>query len=372
MPGDKPSLLLVDDVEANLIALEALLDDMGCDLVRANGGNQALRQLLKREFVVMLLDVQMPEMDGYEVAKYARQNPSTSGVPIIFMTAMNRTEENVLRGYGTGAVDFLLKPVNPDVLRAKVKVFLELYLSRKKLADEIEEHKRTLAALESANTALRHFTSAASHDLRAPLRAVRGFLVALTEESGDSLGPKARDYLERASKAGGRMDALLNSLLAYARLQKPIAYTEVSCETLLKQVMADLALQIAASEAVVDVGTLPVVRGDPSRLYQLFLNLVGNALKFRRADAALRIQVNAESEADPILFSVQDNGIGMQNDQRVLIFEAFRRLHGETVYEGSGLGLTICKRIVEDHGGKIWVESQPGRGSRFLFTLPKA
>jgi signal transduction histidine kinase len=116
---------------------------------------------------------------------------------------------------------------------------------------------------------------------------------------------------------------------------------------------------------------LSVVHGDESRLYQLFLNLVANAIKFRRADAALRIQVRAETQGDRITFSVQDNGIGMEDDQRVTIFEAFRRLHGETVYEGSGLGLTICKRIVEDHGGKIWVESQPGNGSRFVFTLPK-
>src|SRR3954451_15280814 len=128
----KPSVLLVDDVPANLVALEALLDDMGCELVRAEGGNAALRELLRREFAVMLLDVQMPEIDGYEVARYVRENPATRDVPIIFLTATLRNEEGLLRGYGSGAVDYLLKPLNATILRAKVRVFLDLYLSRQR------------------------------------------------------------------------------------------------------------------------------------------------------------------------------------------------------------------------------------------------
>src|SRR5437868_2737872 len=165
MTALRPSILIVDDIEANLVALEAQLGNLGCEVIRAASGNEALRQLLKREYAVMLLDVQMPDMDGYEVARYARDNPATREVPIIFLTAMNSSEDNILRGYGTGAVDFLLKPINPRVLRGKVQVFLDLYLGRLRLTEEVEAHKKTLAELEVANAALRHFTSAASHDL---------------------------------------------------------------------------------------------------------------------------------------------------------------------------------------------------------------
>src|SRR5262245_31674545 len=140
-----PTVLLVDDVPANLVALEALLADLECETVRASSGNDALRQLLKREFAVMLVDVQMPGMDGDELSRYARANPSTRELPIIFVTAMLETEEAVKLGYGTGAVDVLFKPVNSYILRSKVQVFLELYASRRRLENEIAAHKKTLA-----------------------------------------------------------------------------------------------------------------------------------------------------------------------------------------------------------------------------------
>jgi two-component system sensor histidine kinase/response regulator len=366
----RPSVLLVDDVEANLVALDALLDDMGCDLVRANGGNEALRQLLRREFAVMLLDVQMPGMDGYEVAKYARENPGTRDVPIIFLTAMHYTEDSVLRGYGSGAVDFLLKPINATVLRAKVRVFLDLYLGKRRLADEIVAHTKTLGALEQANTALRHFTNAASHDLKAPLRAVRGFLEFIAEQAGDQLDERARDYLDRCRKANRRMESLLNALLVYAGLQKPVSYTEVDCSRLLEHVKADLSEELNRAGVVsLSAEPLPTVIGDVDRLYQLLLNLVSNALKFRRPEEPLSIRVTARQANDEVTFCVEDNGIGIAAENLVSIFDPFERVHSESKYEGSGLGLSICKQIVEQHNGRIWVESKVGHGSRFYFVL---
>jgi signal transduction histidine kinase len=369
MDQAKPCVLLVDDVEANLVALCALLDDMDCELVRASGGNEALRQMLKREFAVMLLDVQMPGMDGFEVAQHARSHPGTREVPIIFLTATHENEQGMLRGYGTGAVDFLWKPLNPDVLRAKVRVFLELYLSKRRLADEVAAHKRTLGALELANEALRHFTNAASHDLKAPLRTLRGFLHALSDDLGERIDAQARDYLERSLRAAERMDSLLDSLLNYARLQRPIALADVDCETLCAQVRSDLGERIERCRANVKLGSLPTVRGDADRLYQLFLNLIGNAVKFRRSDAAPEVNVSAEKRNGEWLFCVADNGIGIDAKHRAAVFDAFRRLHKESSYEGSGLGLAICKQIVEQHGGRIWVESEPGKGARFCFSI---
>src|SRR6188768_4341816 len=146
---DRPAVLAVDDVQANLVAVQALLEDMDCDIVSARSGNEALRYLLRRDFAVVLLDVQMPEMDGYEVAHHARRNPSTRDVPIIFLTAANNSEGMVLRGYGSGAVDFLFKPLNPSILRAKVRVFLELHAARRKVEAAKSALERSNAQLQS-------------------------------------------------------------------------------------------------------------------------------------------------------------------------------------------------------------------------------
>jgi two-component system sensor histidine kinase/response regulator len=367
----RPRVLVIDDIEANLVAVDATLRDLDCDVVLAKGGNEGLRHLIKHDFAVMLLDVQMPEMDGYEVATYARQNPSTRDVPIIFLTANYNTEEGMLRGYGSGAVDFLSKPINAHVLRAKVRVFLDLYLERRRLADEVTAHQKTLLSLEEANVALRHFTHAASHDLRAPLRAITGFLQAFREQANGELDPVAEDYLERVVRASQRMDALLNSLLAYAKLQKKEPFIEANCAELAEQARADLASQLAAAGATVEIRALPIVRGNPPRLYQLFLNLLSNATKFRRPDAAPRIAVWSEVSGDEFVFCVEDNGIGIDPQYSSQVFEPFRRVHTGSEYEGAGLGLVICRQVVEQHQGRIWIESELGRGTRFYFSLPK-
>lgn len=367
----KPSVLLVDDIEANLLALEALLEGMDCELVRARGGNEALRELLRREFAVMLLDVQMPEIDGYEVARYARENPVTREVPIIFLTARLHNEEGLLRGYGSGAVDYLHKPLDATVLRAKVRVFLDLYLSRRRLCDEIAAHRETMAALERANTALRHFTYAASHDLRAPLRAVRGFLESLVQLTAGALDARARDYLDRSVRASERMDSLLGALLVYAGLQKPGSPSEVDLAQVLEHVRSDLAENIARAGATLSADALPTVSGDADRLYQLLLNLVSNALKFRRPDEPARIRLTGKHGRDELVVCVEDNGIGIGSEDQTAIFEPFQRVFAQSQYEGSGLGLTICKQIVEQHGGRMWVESKRGQGSRFWFALPR-
>jgi two-component system sensor histidine kinase/response regulator len=345
----RPSVLAVDDTPANLVALQALLAELPCEVVIAESGNEALKQLLRREFAVVLLDVQMPEMDGYEVARHARENPKTREVPIIFLTAGRQTEQGTLRGYGSGAVDFLFKPVDAVILRSKVRIFLELYLSRRRLSD-------ALAELEQANEALRHFTSAASHDLKEPARTINGYMQALLEDLGEQVDPRARRYLERSHSASGRMLALLDSLLVYARSRRPPAAVEVDLGAVVEQVLLDLSDLVGRTHAKIDVGPLPRVRGDAERLYQLFANLLTNALKFT-------------VPGEPPRIAVQDEGIGIAPEQQQVIFEAFRRLRSREEYEGTGLGLAICRQIVEQHGGRIWIESEPNHGSRFLFEL---
>jgi two-component system, sensor histidine kinase and response regulator len=363
MASDRPSVLIVDDVEANLVSLDALLASLDCEVVRASSGNEALKHVLRREFAVILLDVQMPQMDGYEVARYVREHPSSRDTPIIFLTALNPSQENLLRGYAAGAVDYIFKPVDATVLKSKVSVFLELYGSRRRLAD-------ALAELERANAALRQFTTAASHDLREPARTIRGFLRALSTRHGARLEPEAQRFIDRSIAASQRMLSLLDALLVYARLQKRPVFAPVDCQALVEQVRSDLSERLAGSGgSVVIRDALPRVLADPDRLYQLFLNLVTNGLKFARPGHPPRVEISTTVSGGQCLFCVEDDGIGIPRRFQEAIFDPFRRLHGHAEYEGSGLGLTICKEIIEQHGGRLWVESEEGKGSRFLFSI---
>jgi signal transduction histidine kinase len=371
MKPDKASVLLVDDVDANLLSLTAVLRDTPCELVCARSGTEALRLLLKREFALVLLDVQMPDVDGFEVAKHMRSLPRSKDTPIIFLTAMDPTAASALRGYGAGAVDYLTKPFNFEVLRGKVLVFLQLYEQRRQLEQALALQQTTLSELSRANEALRHFTQAASHDLGAPLRAVRGFLGALSDELGDSLSPTAKRYLERSENAALRMQALLESLLAYAALRRPPAMDMVSIHNVVERACNDLEGRILRAQGRVEVEPLPAVFGDSARLYQLFVNLIGNAIKFRRAGIAPEVHVSAAPEqARFARFRVTDNGEGIPEEALQRVFSAFQRLHTQDEREGSGLGLTIAREVVEQHGGRIWIESEQGKGTTFLFTLP--
>jgi two-component system sensor histidine kinase/response regulator len=365
---DSPKVLLVDDVRANLVSLDATLSGLPCECIHAHSGNEALRMLLKHPYAVMLLDVQMPEMDGFEVARLARSNPETRDIPIIFLTATRETPEGVLRGYGSGAVDYLSKPVNPDVLRAKVRIFLDIFEARERLSAQLELYRATLKELETANEALWHFTRAASHDLRQPVHGMHGMLELLAREVGDR--PRAMRDIGMMSQTCDRLSALLDSLLAYAGLQKPVAIEDVELTVLVRQVVSDLGPRIHAEGAMVDVEELPRVRGDAGRLYQLFANLIGNALKFRRPGVAACVSIRGQRAPGCMAsLEVVDNGIGIPKEQAEKVFVAFQRLHNVRDYEGSGLGLAICRQIVEQHGGRIGVESEPEQGARFFFTL---
>jgi CheY-like chemotaxis protein len=270
----RPNVLLVDDVEANLIALEAQLSSLSCNLVRAGSGNDGLRELLKREFAVMLLDVQMPDMDGYEMAAYARENPATREVPILFVTAMLETEETALRGYGTGAVDFLFKPVNPHILRSKVQVFLDLFESRRKLADTIAAREQTLKDLEAFNYSV-------SHDLRAPLRPLDGFSQTLLEDYGAQLDDTARGYLLKIRQASQRMSQLIDDLLRLSRISSAeVRPGWFSISELVNAIAAELRADDQARQVELSVQPDLRVYADAALLRFALENLLRNAWMF--------------------------------------------------------------------------------------------
>jgi hypothetical protein len=359
-----PKVLIVDDVAANLVALEAQLHDLGCEVVCASSGNEALRLLLKREFAVILLDVQMPEMDGFEVARLARQNPSSSLVPIIFVTAMVETEENMLRGYGSGAVDLLFKPVNATILRSKIHVFLELYRSQRRLAAEIEAHKKTLADVEAFNYSV-------SHDLRAPLRAVEGFSQILLEDHAHVLDDQGKSHLQRVAAAAQRMGQLIDDLLNLSKISRAELRPQTVDVTAIAQSVLD-DIRSSAPDREVESVVHPVMsaRGDARLLRIVLENLLRNAWKFTRGNVRGRIEVGCKrDEGGAATYYVRDDGVGFDLSHASNLFKPFHRLHSASDFEGTGIGLAIVQRIIHHHRGRVWAEAEPGKGAAFFFTL---
>jgi two-component system, sensor histidine kinase and response regulator len=310
----------------------------------------------------MLLDVQMPGMDGFEVARYARDNPETRDVPIIFLTAMLESEETMLRGYGTGAVDVLFKPINARILRSKVQVFLDLFVSRRSLADEVEAHKGTLAELEAFNYSV-------SHDLRAPLRALDGFSQALSEDYGDTLDAQAQDYLKRIRAAAQRMSQLIDDLLRLSQVRRVEMKPEpVDLAAIARSIITELRANDPARAVDFEVTEVHAM-GDGQLLRIVLDNLLRNAWKFTRNAASSRIELGKRVDAKETAYFVRDDGAGFDPAFARRLFQPFQRLHATKDFEGTGIGLAIVDRIIKHHGGRIWAESSPGKGATFFFTL---
>ena len=226
--------------------------------------------------------------------------------------------------------------------------------------------------LRRSNAELEEFAYVASHDLQEPLRMVASYMQLLAERYQGRLDAKADRYISYAVDGAHRMQALINDLLALSRVNsRGSEFTLVDCEKVVRQVLHDLDVLVRESKAVVELGPLPTLLADERQMAQLFQNLIGNALKFR-ADRAPLIRVAAECDQDHWVFKVQDNGIGIAPEHTERIFIMFQRLHSRQQCSGTGIGLAICKKIVERHKGRIWVESEPGAGATFLFTLPSA
>lgn len=398
----KVKILLVDDRAANLLALETILEDLGQELVKASSGKEALRHILNEDFAVILLDVKMPDMDGFETATLIRERERSRHTPILFITA-HKDDEHLFRGYYAGAVDFLFKPINPEVLRSKVSVFVDL--SRKteliqkhaemleqrnaELEQSIRERQRAdqeirrlnleleqrvkdrTQELVRANEELRQFGYAASHDLREPLRTVASYTQLLTRRYGDKFDDEAREFMAYITESVHRMDDLLSDLLSYSQqlnLRQQVL-SSVDTEAVLAGVLMNLDVSIRESGTQITHGELPQVQSEFAQMGQVFQNLISNSIKYRGSDPPC-IHITAEDLSDEWMFVFQDNGIGIDPRYHEQIFGIFKRLHGRE-FPGTGIGLALCKRIIERHGGRIWVESEEGKGATFKFTIPK-
>jgi light-regulated signal transduction histidine kinase (bacteriophytochrome) len=348
-----------------------------------------------------LLDVKMPDMDGFETAAMIREREQSKDTPIIFLTAL-KSEEHLFRGYYMGAVDYLYKPIVPEVLRSKVSVFVDLCRKNtilKKNRDALEQKnaelqqqvaermraesdiRRLNAELERRvdertrelsrmNEELRQFAYVASHDLQEPLRTVASYAQLLARRYRGKLDQDADEFIEYMVGGVTRMHTLLNDMLAYSRVtesrDRPLAPANLN--TVVQSALMNLQLTISENEAEITSEELPTVQGDEIQLTQVFQNLIGNAIKYK-SDEPPRISITAQELSEAWTISVADNGIGVDPQYGERIFGIFKRLHGREL-PGTGMGLAICKRIIERHNGRIWVESEPGKGSKFCFTLP--
>ncbi len=448
-PALNANILAVDDHPENLVALEAILASLGQNLVKATSGMEALRCLLNEDFAVILLDVQMPGMDGFETATLIRQRSRSQYTPIIFLTAINHSDTHVARGYSLGAVDYLFKPIEPEVLISKVSVFVSLHKktaqvkrqakqleaanieleaeikSRQRaeellrhahdqleikvqertaelakanelLKAEIAERIRTQEALqqakeaaEVANLTKSDFLSMVSHELRTPLTSVIGFAKIINKKLDSTIFPQIATEDKKILKAvkqvgdnidiivseGERLTALINDVLDLAKLEagkiewksEPISVAQI-----IEQAIAATSALFEAKKLKLFLEVeedLPEIVGDRDRLVQVLINLISNAIKFSEKGSVI-CRVRRTDNA--IALSIIDSGIGIAETDQSQVFEQFRQI-GDTLTDrpkGTGLGLPICKQIVEHHGGIIWVESELGKGSNFSFTLP--
>jgi len=357
-----PSVLLVDDRPENLLALEGVLKPLGARLVKARSGEDALLHLLRETFAVILLDVQMPRLDGLQTAELIKQREQTRHIPIIFITALSRETAYVFKGYEQGAVDYLLKPIDPEILRAKVRVFCDLFVRGEQIRRRAFE-----------NEAKDVFLADVVHELKTPLAAAKAqaqlALHQLGERRADAATSRA---LRLISQQIDRLNRLVGDLLEASRLdsgEMELHPTEFDLGALLEEMRN--RMQPLGNRHPIRVSkpdSLAIV-ADKDRIEQVIANLLSNAIRYSPEGGP--IDLNAGQTATGVHIEIRDHGLGIPKEHQDLVFERFGRAHG-SAFGGLGLGLAISKGIVERHGGRIWLESsgKPGEGSVFHFDLP--
>ncbi|SEH37853.1 sensor histidine kinase [Magnetospirillum fulvum] len=378
----RPRILVVDDQLDNCLVLEDLLS-ASYEVEIAADGLAALAVMERPSLPdLVLLDVVMPGLDGFEVCRRLRERPVTRDLPLIFLSGLEsaRDEEH---GLSLGADDFIHKPFVAPLVLARVRNVIgrrESAIRERQIAvieARLAEQDSNAAAMQAVidrltvmNTELERYAFVAAHDLREPLRSVTSFAQLLERHLGDGLDQTGRDYLRYVVEGARRMHDLIGGLLAYSYISSNVGPpTWVSSDAACRAAIENLDLIIRESRAEIITSDLPMVRADELPLLQLFQNLIGNAVKFRSSERPLRVEVSARRREGEWEFSVADNGIGFDPVEQD-VFELFRRVRPHDGPSGSGVGLAICKRIVQTLGGRIGVESKPGRGSVFTFTLP--
>jgi two-component system, sensor histidine kinase len=371
---NKTNILIVDDYQENIDALSGLIAADDVRIFTALNADDALDLLVRYDFGLAIFDVQMPVMDGFELARLARGVKRHRHLPIIFVTAQQETQRVLFEGYESGAVDLLFKPLDPHMVRTKVRVFVELNQQRTRLQDQVEELQRLRVEADSANVAKGQFLANMSHEIRTPLAAVMGFADLII---GESLSEKERaEFSDAIKRNGNLLLKLIDDILDLSKIEaNQVEYEkgEFDLNELLSDVESTLSFKARSKGVSLELNrprqALPVYKSDSLRIKQVLLNIIGNAIKFsERGTVKVDTSIQQNGGTDSVRFLIADNGIGMTAEQIRKIFRPFGQADSSTVrqFGGSGLGLVISRQIARGLGGDVrLIHSQPGEGSVF-------
>ena len=384
MENEKTTILIIDDKDANIYALEKLLEKPNRNFLSATNGKTGLKIALDKDIDLIILDVQMPEMDGFEVAQILQSNKRTKDIPIIFASAEKKERSSIMKGFEEGAVDYLSKPLDPELTKAKVSVLLKIQLQKKELVDKNASLEKAeaqirqlnldlqlnLQQIEAANKELESFSYSVSHDLRAPLRSILGYARALEDDYISKLDPDAKDLLGIIQQNANKMNTLIDDLLEFSRLgKKEIKKTEINTEKLVESAVNELG-RSSSRPVEIKVNELVPAFADYALLNQVWINLISNAIKYSGKKEKPVVEIGSHSNKNEVVYYIKDNGEGFDMKYADKLFGVFQRLHRAEEFEGTGVGLALVQRIVNRHGGRVWAEAKVREGATFYFSLP--